>query len=203
MWNLRFSQTFIQHSERRVALILPFTTIMIGSCEMAADMLKKLKKFLHDVTVGEDEDKAFDADDHRLCAAALMVHIISVDGVVDDSERKKLRQVLQSSYDLDEQSTSELIEEAGKRNKEAVDLYGFTSVLKRRLDIDGRRKVVEMMWEMVFADGEVHEFEDNTVWRVTELLGLPASDRLALRRRVATRENIPLDSDTINGDADA
>ncbi|PTW59061.1 putative tellurite resistance protein B-like protein [Breoghania corrubedonensis] len=166
-------------------------------------MLKKLKKFLHDVTVGEDEDKAFDADDHRLCAAALMVHIISVDGVVDDSERKKLRQVLQSSYDLDEQSTSELIEEAGKRNKEAVDLYGFTSVLKRRLDIDGRRKVVEMMWEMVFADGEVHEFEDNTVWRVTELLGLPASDRLALRRRVATRENIPLDSDTINGDADA
>ena len=168
---------------------------------MAADMLKKLQKFLRDVTVGDGGANEFDADDHRLCAAALLVHLISVDGVVDDAERAKLRQVLKNSYDLDEKSTSELIKEAGKRNMEAVDLYGFTSVLKRRLDVEGRRKVVEMMWEMVFADGEVHEFEDNTVWRVTELLGLPASDRLALRRRVANRENITLESDTIEGDA--
>ncbi|MEI2387257.1 TerB family tellurite resistance protein [Breoghania sp. JC706] len=167
---------------------------------MAANMLKNLRKFLREMTVGDDVGKEFGPDDHRLCAAALLVHIISVDGVVDDSEKDKLRQVLKNSYDLDEDGTSELIAQANKRNVEAVDLYGFTSVLKRRLDVDGRRKVVEMMWEMVFADGEVHEFEDNTVWRVTELLGLPASDRLALRRRVATRANIQLESDTIESD---
>lgn len=158
-------------------------------------MLKKLKKFLREVTVGETPGADYEADDHRLCAAALLVHIISVDGIVDESERQQLRAVLKNTYELDEDGATELIEEARKRNLEAVDLYGFTSVLKRRLDVDGRRKVVEMMWEMVYADGEVHEFEDNTVWRVTELLGLPASDRLALRRRVATRNNVPLDSD--------
>ncbi|WP_346433049.1 TerB family tellurite resistance protein [Breoghania sp.] len=48
---------------------------------------------------------------------------------------------------------------------------------------------------MVFADGEIHEFEDNIVWRVSELLGISTSDRLALRRRVARRANITLDSD--------
>lgn len=163
---------------------------------MAADMLKKLQKFFRDLTLGENDETDYEIDDQRLCAAALLVHIISVDGIVDDAEREKLRQVLKNNYDLDDESTTELIEEARKRNMEAVDLYGFTSVLKRRLDIEGRRKVVEMMWEMVFADGEIHEFEDNTVWRVTELLGLPSSDRLALRRRVATRANITLDSDT-------
>lgn len=169
----------------------------LGSCELAATMLKQLKKFLREVTVGESGKKEFEADDERLCAAALMVHIISVDGIVDDAEREKLRSVLKSNYDLDEADATELMEEARKRNLEAVDLYGFTSVLKRQLDVEGRRRIVEMMWEMVYADGEVHEFEDNTVWRVTELLGIPASDRLALRRRVASRANIPLDSDTI------
>ena len=163
---------------------------------MAPDMLRNLQKFFRDLTLGENDETDYEIDDPRLCAAALLVHIISVDGIVDDAEREKLRQVLKNNYDLDDEGTTELIEEARKRNMEAVDLYGFTSVLKRRLDIEGRRKMVEMMWEMVFADGEIHEFEDNTVWRVTELLGLPSSDRLALRRRVATRANIPLDSDT-------
>ncbi|AXS42126.1 TerB family tellurite resistance protein [Breoghania sp. L-A4] len=150
-------------------------------------MLKQLKKFLKDITVGGDTAHTFADDDHRLCAATLLIHIVSVDGIVDDSERTRLRTILKEHYQLDENETSELIDEARKRDKEAVDLYGFTSVLKRRLDIDERRKIVEMMWEIVYADGQVHEFEDNTVWRVTELLGIPASDRLALRRRVANR----------------
>lgn len=150
-------------------------------------MLKQLKKFLKEITLGESEHRDFADDDHRLCAAALLIHIISVDGIIDDAERVRLRSILKDQYELNEEQTSELIEEARKRDLEAVDLYGFTSVLKRRLNLEERRTIVEMMWEIVYADGQVHEFEDNTVWRVTELLGIPSSDRLALRRRVADR----------------
>ncbi|WP_319774362.1 TerB family tellurite resistance protein [Breoghania sp.] len=164
---------------------------------MATDMLEKIRNFLRNVTVGEGGDGTLDADDPRLCAAAILVHIIAVDGVVDDAEKTRLHQVLQANYELDDKATATLIEEAKKRATEAVDLYGFTSILKRQLDVDDRRKIVEMMWEMVFADGEVHEFEDNTVWRVTELLGIPTSDRLALRRRVAHRVNYALEGDTL------
>ncbi len=150
-------------------------------------MLKQLKTFLKNITVGGDAAHTFAEDDHRLCAATLLMHIVSVDGIVDESERSRLRAILKEHYELDEKQTSELIDEARKRDQEAVDLYGFTSVLKRRLDLEERRKIVEMMWEIAYADGQVHEFEDNTVWRVTELLGIPSSDRLALRRRVADR----------------
>jgi uncharacterized tellurite resistance protein B-like protein len=45
--------------------------------------------------------------------------------------------------------------------------------------------MVEMMWEMVFADGQVDEFEDNIVWRAADLLGISARDRIELRHRVA------------------
>ncbi len=44
-----------------------------------------------------------------------------------------------------------------------------------------------MMWEIVFADGEVHEFEDNVVWRVAELLGVSSRDRIRLRKRIEGR----------------
>jgi uncharacterized tellurite resistance protein B-like protein len=70
-------------------------------------------------------------------------------------------------------------------DREAVDFYHFTSVLKHTLDDDGRRKIVEMLWDIAFADGLVDEVEENTIWRIAELLGVSTRDRVLLRQRVA------------------
>ena len=149
-------------------------------------MFDRIKKFIEELVEADERrvDDAFAADDHRLAAAALLVHVISVDGEVDDSEKQKMRQVLQRHFELNEDQTAELLREARKRDLEAVDLYGFTSVLKRKLGEEGRMTIVEMMWEMVYADGIVHEFEDNTVWRTAELLGISTKDRVRLKQKV-------------------
>ena len=47
--------------------------------------------------------------------------------------------------------------------------------------------MVEMMWEIAYADGRVGEFEDNLLWRAADLLGISAHDRIELRRRVASQ----------------
>ena len=148
-------------------------------------MFQALKGFLKSVVTGEEDRLTFQDDDHRLAAAALLVHIVAVDGVVDDAEKEALNNTLKEHYQLTPEMTEDLIEAATKRDNEAVDLYGFTSVLKRNLEIEERLKILEMMWKLVYADGMVHEFEDNTIWRVAELLGISARDRLALRRQVA------------------
>ena len=68
---------------------------------------------------------------------ALMVQLISVDGVIDSEEQVRLKDVLKKRFSLSDEETAELIKVANKREKEAVDLYGFTSVLKRELDKEG------------------------------------------------------------------
>ena len=68
-----------------------------------------------------------------------------------------------------------------------MDFYHFTSVLKRALDDDGRQKIVEMLWDIAYADGAADEFEENTIWRIAELLGVSTRDRVLLRQRVAGR----------------
>ena len=57
-----------------------------------------------------------------------------------------------------------------------MDFYQFTSVLKRALDDDGRQKIVEMLWDIAYADGAPDEFEENTIWRIAELLGVSTRD---------------------------
>jgi uncharacterized tellurite resistance protein B-like protein len=145
-------------------------------------MFKAIQKFFSELKA--DEEPAYDAADPRVATAALAVHAIAVDGTVGDEERQKLRSVLKDHFGLGEDETSELIAEAQRRDLEAIDLYAFTSVIKRALDEDGRRGVIEMLWELVYADGEVHEFEDNFIWRVAELLSVSTRERIALKKRV-------------------
>ena len=77
-----------------------------------------------------------------------------------------------------------------QEESESVDLFGFTNVLCRELDQDGRKRIVEMLWEVVMADGVIHEFESNLVWRTAELLGVSTRDRVTLRQAVAARHGI-------------
>ena len=56
------------------------------------------------------------------------------------------------------------------------------------MDEQGRLRIVEMMWELVYADGRVSEFEDNVVWRAADLLGVSSRDRIDLKHRVAERQ---------------
>jgi uncharacterized tellurite resistance protein B-like protein len=80
-----------------------------------------------------------------------------------------------------------LFQEATAEERNAVDLYRFTKVLTRELDQDGRKRIVEMLWEVVMADGVVDEFESNLVWRVAELIGVSTRDRVVLRKMVEAR----------------
>ena len=134
---------------------------------------------------GEPAQRAFDADDYRLAAAALLVHLVHADGVVDAAESRRLREIIAQSFSLDTQATTRLIRSAEESDKEAVDFYHFTNILTHALDQSGRLKIIEMMWEIAFADGVVHELEENIVARIAELLGVSPHDRVRLRHQAA------------------
>jgi uncharacterized tellurite resistance protein B-like protein len=115
------------------------------------------------------------------------VHASAIDGHVDAVERRKLKELLRARFDLDSDALRKLLGEADQREMESVDLYQFTSVLCRALDQEGRKRIIEMLWEVVLADGVVHEFEGNLVWRTAELLGVSTRDRVSLRKAVESR----------------
>lgn len=147
-------------------------------------MLDALKKLLSGEPRQVAETDGFTADDKQLAEAALLFHVIAADGIVTDDERHRLSHLLSEKYGLSEAETAALIEEAQRADSEAIDLYAFTRTLKRALDEEERLALIRNLWEMVYADGELHELEDNIVWRVAELLDIEARDRMHLKRSV-------------------
>lgn len=153
------------------------------------DMFEKIATFLKTLNLQPDEegDEAFSRDDPRLAAAALMYHVIGADGVYTEAEMDRLGEVLSETYSLDDETLSKLVAAARDADSEAVDLYQFTSVLMRSLSAEERVGFIELLWEIVYSDGENHELEDNLVWRVSELLGVDGRDRVLLRQAVQAR----------------
>lgn len=150
-------------------------------------MFNSLRSFFDEMTGGVRPPGAFAEDDHRVAAVALLVHLANADGIIDAAERKRLQRIVEERYALDPAQARQLIAQASADEREAVDLFHFTHVLKRRLDEAGRQTVVELLWDMAFADGQAHEFEENIIWRVAELLGVSSRERVELKQR-AERE---------------
>jgi uncharacterized tellurite resistance protein B-like protein len=151
-------------------------------------MLDGLRQFIADIVSPDAQDRAFDETNYRLAATALLVHVVSLDGEPSAIEKRKLHGLIESRFKLDPGTADRLIASAMRVEGEAVDLYHFTSVIMRSVNEEGRLKIVEMMWELVYVDGQVSEFEDNVVWRAADLLGVSSRDRIDLKHRVAEKQ---------------
>jgi uncharacterized tellurite resistance protein B-like protein len=135
-------------------------------------MFDTLKSFIGELFEAPQE-RVFEDQDFHLAAAALLVHIAAI---------ARVQKLVEERFKLSHAQARELIAHATESEREAVDLYHFTSVLKRALDEEGRRQLVGMLWELAYADGDIDECEENVVWRVAELLGVSTRERVTLRQ---------------------
>jgi uncharacterized tellurite resistance protein B-like protein len=147
-------------------------------------MFDAIKKLMSDLGEGGKPAAQFGEGDYRLAAAALLVHAAGIDGNIVDVERQKLHAVIKQRFTLDDAGADKLIAVASEAERQAIDLYQFTTRLNRTLNAAGRAHIVEMLWQIVCADGIITEFEDNLVWRAADLLGVSRDERIALRERV-------------------
>lgn len=120
----------------------------------------------------------------RLAVAALLVHAATADGHMDAREEAVMLELLGTHYRLEEGEAAGLLTDAKERETEAVEIYAFTRVIQTSLSQEERQAIIRLMWEVAVADGEIHEFEANLVWRTAELIGVSTRDRVRMRQEV-------------------
>ena len=147
-------------------------------------MIERLKALLSGGPPPEDSKPE---DGLRLASAALLVEAACMDGHVDEVEEEAIASLLQSQFDLNEQEARELLEAGRDAVSESNQLYGFTRVIKDRFSHDERVRMIEMLWEVAYADGQLHHYESNLVRRVAGLIYVPDRESGEARKRVLQR----------------
>lgn len=132
-------------------------------------MLATLKRFIAGVE-GGDKPSARPADELATAVAVLLAKAAALDGGVDEKERVVVADRLSKRYGVASEDVAQVMAEAEGTAEDSVDLYHFTRVAKDILDEDGRVELLEAMWEVVYADGTLHDYEAQLMRRVTGLL---------------------------------
>jgi len=130
-----------------------------------------------------------------LAAAVLLVEAARLDETVSAEENARILSLVQERFGVTAAEAAELVEEAERLSDRHGDWHRFTSQLRDALDEAERIRLVEMLWEVVYADGELHHLESSLLRRVGGLLYVSDRDRGAARQRVLQRLGLSRDGE--------
>ena len=123
----------------------------------------------------------------QIAVAALLVQAATMDDTFDAAERATIKRLLAARFDLDGDTVRRLLAAAEDAAERSSQLYSFVHVVVEQLDSAERVQIIEMMWEVAYADGVLDPDEDALLRRVAGLLYVSDYDRGAARKRVLQR----------------
>ncbi len=146
-------------------------------------LLKALKKQVELLLSGKDSQDA-EADRERgirLATATLMAEVARADRVLDTREPAALSDSLQQHFSLSDDETRMIVDEGLAEAEHAVSLQGFTRPLHEALSDEEKSRIVDMLWRVAAADGELDKHEDALITKIGALLYVPRSEVLRLK----------------------
>ena len=153
-----------------------------------AVMLAKVKKFLLERGARADSaDGAHSHDELQLAAAALMVEAARLDGAFDAAERAHIAAILQAQFELEGNETQLLIDTAVGTVDAIPEIYGFTRTIRDHFSHDERIAMLQILWEVAYIDGELHDYEASLLRRVAGLLYVTDQESGIARKRARER----------------
>jgi uncharacterized tellurite resistance protein B-like protein len=152
---------------------------------MAQKIFESFKAVISNLVGNARRRKPAEDGSSRLATAVLLTRVTTVHCEMSETRREKLRALLKSGFGIDDDATTQLIEQAAKADRYSVDLYRFTRQLNQVLSEERRLQTVRMMWQMAYAEGNANEFEVNIIWRAADLLGVSSRQRVGLRQEVS------------------
>ena len=150
----------------------------------------KIGSIFGENAVSEKSSKTNNIDAEKLAAAALMVEVAVQDGEFEDAERKVIEKSLTEKLNLSPEDARELLEQAEDRQSQSIQILSFTKDIKYHFDDQGRAHIMEMLWDVVFADGKEDNYESNLMRRIAGLLYISDKQSGEIRKKIMREQNL-------------
>ncbi len=144
-------------------------------------MKKLLQKLL---AVDDDSDSGVDVEHAlKVATAVLLVEVTRADFSVERAERERVRRLLGQQFELSAAELDAVLEEAEADADRLVSIQHFTRLLNEHYDHAMKVRIVEMMWQVVYADGDKDHYEEHLLRQVAELLYLSHAEFIQARHK--------------------
>lgn len=147
-------------------------------------MYKNIKSFFSTL-LSDAESQTGEGKKHsvELIMAALMIEMARADRMVTAAETEQILTILEKQFTLSPQEQTDLLALGEDHADHATSLFEFTTRLKELLSLDERETLVELLWQIAFADGVIDKYEEQLVRKVADLLHVRHHDFIAAKHR--------------------
>jgi uncharacterized tellurite resistance protein B-like protein len=125
---------------------------------------------------------SFEATELQIAVSKILVRTAKIDDEFHILEEQKILDLLSKYFSLNDADAKNLMEIGVSEEKSATDLYAYTNTIKKSLDLIERKKIIEMMWQIIVTDDNFDPYENNLVWRVAELIGISTRERVQIKK---------------------
>jgi len=145
-------------------------------------MLNKLNDFLSAIIPATSVESR---PEHtlQLATAVLLIEVMRSDAESTDEEQATILKILKERFHLPDAEVAQLSELGHRAAKAANDLHQFTSLINRELDLPEKIRIVEYLWQVVYADGKISAHENHIMRRLVDLLHISHGDNIAAKIR--------------------
>ena len=152
-------------------------------------MLAKIQEFYNQL-IQQTEPESENAEHNlRLAAIALMVEVMRVD---ENKSAVEIETILASAmqiFNIDQNEAKELLALAESELKDATDYHQFTSLINNGYDNQGKLQIIEFLWQVAYADGNLDRYEEHVIRKVADLIYVSHSDFIRIKEKIRQEKN--------------
>ena len=123
-------------------------------------------------------------NDYKVACVAILCEAASMDGVFDEEEKSLILALIQKQFNLDLNQANKILKEGRQLAEDATQLHGFTKVIKESWGLEKRIRLLEMLWEVAYVDGELNAAEDMLIRRIAGLIHVEDRERMEAKQKV-------------------
>ena len=125
---------------------------------------------------------SFEPTELQIAVSKILVRTAKIDDEFHILEEQKILELLTKYFSLNDEDSKNLVKLGISEEKSATDLYAYTNTIKKSLELNERKKIIEMMWQIIVTDDNFDPYENNLVWRVAELIGISTRERVQIKK---------------------
>lgn len=152
-------------------------------------MLNKISRFLNNLLSDGQHSDTLQQPSLAIACAVLLCEVMRADDVFSEQEQQQLRSILTQQFKLSREELETILAQAYQLSENAHDFYLFTSKINQHYSLEQRIEIVNLLWQVAYADGKLASIEEHIIRKIADLLHLRHSEYIATKIAAESARN--------------
>jgi uncharacterized tellurite resistance protein B-like protein len=159
--------------------------------EESIEMFNLKKRLLKKDTADLDSQERDESERVQMATCVILLEVAKSDDEFSSIEKATIAAIFKKDFKISEEATEEMMKIAKRKREESIDLWEFTHLINKNYSKEEKKKIVEAVWKVIYADDRLHSYEDHFVHKLAKLLQLRHSDLIEAKLKAKYEKNRP------------